>query len=388
MPEREPLSVHLGADARRFVVSGRSQGVQLLTGATSDLPDVVRAAVAWRAGGFRPFGSCAVCGLTELAEAHERGQAAAVDVRAPERVRRTGLPLRSAFSWSPRARLRQRPISSHWTLGSTSPPVFRPGWRQPRPRTRAPPRRSRRSDRWTTRPTVALRCPPPGRSTGLPGPRTATGRNGPPEARFRTGRPRTAYYGAACGSLAVVRVVDRDRRLVALLVGDLGVEGDGLPLRRVLHGDLAVPDGEPSSRSGRSRTTRTRRATSGCEPSAAPSTVTGILTVLPASTLLSRRRRRVEADRGGRQLGVVGGLLGAERPAGVDPGGGRRDLDAALDRGRQLVLGVAGRDLELFSPNSGSSFEPTLVPLRYRVVLTEVNPRSPRGLLPSANSGR
>src|SRR5690348_7756191 len=62
----------------------------------------------------------------------------------------------------------------------------------------------------------------------------------PPEAVLPAGVSSNARYR----SLPVVRVVDRDRRLVALLVGDLGVEGDGLVLRRVLHGDLAVLDGD------------------------------------------------------------------------------------------------------------------------------------------------
>lgn len=44
--------------------------------------------------------------------------------------------------------------------------------------------------------------------------------------------------------------------------------------------------------------------------------------------------------------------------------------------------------LKAFSPNSGSSFEPTLTPFLYSVVFTEVNSEEPAWPLPSANSGR
>src|SRR6476620_10900566 len=74
----------------------------------------------------------------------------------------------------------------------------------------------------------------------MPSSRSSTHGEGPPEAVLPTGLSTTAYYR----SLRVVRVVDRDRRLVVLLVGDLGVEGDGLPLLRVLHLDLAAHDVE------------------------------------------------------------------------------------------------------------------------------------------------
>jgi hypothetical protein len=47
VPERRPLSVHIGAERRWFGVSGWSQGIELITGATPDLADVVRAGVAW-----------------------------------------------------------------------------------------------------------------------------------------------------------------------------------------------------------------------------------------------------------------------------------------------------------------------------------------------------
>ncbi|MGW3520742.1 hypothetical protein [Streptomyces hydrogenans] len=46
VPERKQLSVHIGAESRWFGVSGWSYGVELITGATSDLADVVRAGAA------------------------------------------------------------------------------------------------------------------------------------------------------------------------------------------------------------------------------------------------------------------------------------------------------------------------------------------------------
>ena len=50
VPERRPLSVHIGAERRWFGVSGWSQGIELITGATPDLADVVQAGVAWGEG--------------------------------------------------------------------------------------------------------------------------------------------------------------------------------------------------------------------------------------------------------------------------------------------------------------------------------------------------
>jgi hypothetical protein len=126
VPEREPLSVHIGARARWFGVSGWSQGVELVTGATSSLEEIVRAGVAWGEGGrlrelreLLPF-----LQFSELAEAHERGPAAAVDVKwrllreeaaeAPD-FPEFGLLVETAHS---EPRLRQLyPFTSHWTLG-------------------------------------------------------------------------------------------------------------------------------------------------------------------------------------------------------------------------------------------------------------------------------
>ncbi|MFD5621312.1 DUF6193 family natural product biosynthesis protein [Streptomyces yangpuensis] len=138
-PGRKPLSVRAGADRRRFAVAGWSAGVELVAGETPDLRDVVRAGVAWGAGKglaelttlspFLHFG--------ELAEAHERGPAAVVDVQwlrireqaaAEPQFPEFGLLVEAAHA---EPRLRQLyPFSSHWTLGfnahtgSPCPPVI------------------------------------------------------------------------------------------------------------------------------------------------------------------------------------------------------------------------------------------------------------------------
>ena len=126
VPERRPLSVHIGAESRWFGVSGWSQGIELITGATPDLADVVRAGVAWGEGkSLRELhAQLPFLHFSELAEAHERGPAAAVDVSwrllreqaadAPH-FPEFGLLVEAAQT---EPRLRQlSPMSSHWTLG-------------------------------------------------------------------------------------------------------------------------------------------------------------------------------------------------------------------------------------------------------------------------------
>ncbi|MFF8601445.1 hypothetical protein ACF065_22525 [Streptomyces sp. NPDC015232] len=85
VPEREPLSVRIGAESRWFGVSGWSSGVELITGATSDLADVVRAGEAWGRG--KNLGElraeASFLRSSERAEAHERGPAAVVESRHP-----------------------------------------------------------------------------------------------------------------------------------------------------------------------------------------------------------------------------------------------------------------------------------------------------------------
>lgn len=126
VPYRQPLFVLLALKSRLFLVGGRSRGVELIRGATSDLEDVVLAAVAWREGkslsdlhGLFPFLSS-----DELAMAHERGTAAVIALQwqmlreqaagAPD-FPEFGLLVEAAHAES---RLRQlSAFSSHWTLG-------------------------------------------------------------------------------------------------------------------------------------------------------------------------------------------------------------------------------------------------------------------------------
>ncbi|WP_159053881.1 MULTISPECIES: DUF6193 family natural product biosynthesis protein [Streptomyces] len=129
VPGRRPLSVYIGADDRRFGVSGWGQGIELITGATSDLADVVRAGAAWdrgrslrevRAG--LPF-----LHVSERAEAHERGPASVVELQwRTMREEAAEAPDFPAFGELVEAahadpKLRQLYVfSSHWTLGFSS----------------------------------------------------------------------------------------------------------------------------------------------------------------------------------------------------------------------------------------------------------------------------
>ncbi|MET9663574.1 DUF6193 family natural product biosynthesis protein [Streptomyces sp. NPDC006510] len=129
VPERKPLSVHLGAESRWFGVSGWSRGVELITGATPDLADVVRAGAAWGQGrSLRELRTeLPFLRSSERAEAHERGPDAVVELQwrmmreqAAEEPGFTGFgELVEAAHAEPR--LRQLYVfSSHWTLGFSS----------------------------------------------------------------------------------------------------------------------------------------------------------------------------------------------------------------------------------------------------------------------------
>ncbi|MFI6950951.1 DUF6193 family natural product biosynthesis protein [Streptomyces sp. NPDC050422] len=129
VPERKPLSVHIGAESRWFGVSGWSRGVELITGATPDLADVVRAGAAWGQGrSLRELRTeLSFVRSSKRAEAHERGPAAVVDLQwrtmqqqASEEPDFTGFgELVEAAHAEPR--LRQLYVfSSHWTLGFSS----------------------------------------------------------------------------------------------------------------------------------------------------------------------------------------------------------------------------------------------------------------------------
>ncbi len=129
VPERKPLSVHIGAESRWFGVSGWSRGMELITGATPDLADVVRAGAAWGQGGSLrelraelPF-----LHSSERAKAHEHGPVAVVELQwrvmreqaaeAPDFPEFGELVEAAHAEWQ----LRQLYVfSSHWTLGFSS----------------------------------------------------------------------------------------------------------------------------------------------------------------------------------------------------------------------------------------------------------------------------
>ncbi|MER7669160.1 DUF6193 family natural product biosynthesis protein [Kitasatospora sp. NPDC096128] len=129
MPVRRPLRVHLGAEKRWFWLSGRSLGVEMITGGTADIQEVIRAATAWGSGRSPrelrerfPF-----LASSELAEAHEHGAEAVVGLqwrwlreRAAGEAEFTGFGLLVEAAGA-EPRLRQlSPVVSHRVL------VFRP----------------------------------------------------------------------------------------------------------------------------------------------------------------------------------------------------------------------------------------------------------------------
>ncbi|MFD9078302.1 DUF6193 family natural product biosynthesis protein [Streptomyces erythrochromogenes] len=129
VPGRQPLSVHIGAESRWFGVSGWSQGIELITGSTADLADVVRAGVAWGQGGSLrelraelPF-----LHSGERAEAYDRGPAAVVELQwrsmRREAAEAPDFPEFGALVEAAHAERRLRELyvfSSHWTLGFSS----------------------------------------------------------------------------------------------------------------------------------------------------------------------------------------------------------------------------------------------------------------------------
>src|SRR5262249_7126818 len=79
-PDREPMRIGIGAVERWFLVSGWSRGVELVSGATRDLEEVVRAAAAWRSGASlnEIEDAASFVKVSTLARAHERGPGDAV----------------------------------------------------------------------------------------------------------------------------------------------------------------------------------------------------------------------------------------------------------------------------------------------------------------------
>ncbi len=126
---REPFSINIGSERRIFLFSAWSRGVELVTGKSTDLREVAEAALAWRNGASLrairdqfPFVT-----VSELAEAHERGPADAVEVKwrwlresaaGKSPIEGIGLLVEAAYA---EPKLRQLyPYTSHWTLCFTT----------------------------------------------------------------------------------------------------------------------------------------------------------------------------------------------------------------------------------------------------------------------------
>lgn len=125
---RAPISITSAALIRSFMINGWSRGAHLISGGTTDLGELVRAAAIWRSGAAladirraRPW-----IQVSELAFAHERGPADAVAVqwehvraqmREPMGDRQFELGIRVADAAYAEPRLRQLfPFVSHWVL--------------------------------------------------------------------------------------------------------------------------------------------------------------------------------------------------------------------------------------------------------------------------------
>ncbi|MGW3627888.1 DUF6193 family natural product biosynthesis protein [Streptomyces sp. NPDC000880] len=126
---RKPLAVYIGAINRWFSVSGWGQGIELITGATTELADVVRAGAAWaQDGGLAELrAGLPFLDSSERAEAHERGPAAVVELQwrtmREEAAEAPDFPEFGALVEAAHAEpiLRQLYVfSSHWTLGFSS----------------------------------------------------------------------------------------------------------------------------------------------------------------------------------------------------------------------------------------------------------------------------
>lgn len=136
-PHRRPLTIHLGAQERRFVVSGWSRGVELIRGDTDDLEEVAKATAAWHAGAslHELAARCPFVTFGELAEAHERGPADAVTVkwRQLREALQGGVPfptirelVDTAYA-EPRLRM-LFPFTSQWSLHFTTCTGFPYTW--------------------------------------------------------------------------------------------------------------------------------------------------------------------------------------------------------------------------------------------------------------------
>ncbi|WP_171114764.1 DUF6193 family natural product biosynthesis protein [Streptomyces sp. Z423-1] len=128
-PGRLPLEVIARPDSRAFQLVGRAGDVDIATGATRELRDVIAAGAAWGAGTAVPQMREALPFLwfDPIAEAHERGPAAAVAAQWDLlREKAAGTPSFPEFGLlveaaHAEARLRRLfPFTSHWTVAFSS----------------------------------------------------------------------------------------------------------------------------------------------------------------------------------------------------------------------------------------------------------------------------
>ncbi|MER0241138.1 DUF6193 family natural product biosynthesis protein [Streptomyces sp. HSW2009] len=141
---RAPCWVFVGVKSRWFSINGWSQGIELLTGTTSELAEVARAAAGWRSGAglgeiqrVAPF-----IKVSELVAAHEVGPAEAVSVQwgllCDDLRRQAGRlePARQTLALAEVAaeepKLRQLyPFTSHWSLHFSTCTGFPYAWDVP-----------------------------------------------------------------------------------------------------------------------------------------------------------------------------------------------------------------------------------------------------------------
>ncbi|MGW4077851.1 DUF6193 family natural product biosynthesis protein [Streptomyces asiaticus] len=144
IPGREPCWIFIGSESRWFHINGPYQGVQLLSGSTSDLGELARAAAGWRNGArLREIQEDAsFIEVSEPAEAHEHGPAEAVTVQwrilledlrqEADRLDLARQTLALAEAASAEPKLRQLyPFTSHWSLHFTTCTGFPYSWDVP-----------------------------------------------------------------------------------------------------------------------------------------------------------------------------------------------------------------------------------------------------------------
>ncbi|MEU3227038.1 DUF6193 family natural product biosynthesis protein [Streptomyces sp. NPDC006976] len=128
-PGRLPLEVFPRIESRAFQIIGRSGGVDIVTGVTKDLREVVAVGAAWGVGTDVPRMREAYPFLQfdSVAEAHERGPEAAVaaqwEMLRDKAAAIPGFPEFAAVLEAAYAEPRLRslfPFTSHWTVAFSS----------------------------------------------------------------------------------------------------------------------------------------------------------------------------------------------------------------------------------------------------------------------------